>query len=42
MSFSELQFGQSSHPNPLLVSRTAAPVTMITDNAMRAAMLTRR
>ena len=29
---SELQFGQSSQPRPLLVNRTAAPETMITES----------
>ncbi|MEZ5295634.1 MAG: hypothetical protein R2697_04985 [Ilumatobacteraceae bacterium] len=36
MSDWELQFGQSSHPSPLFVRRTAAPVTMIADNATSA------
>ena len=33
------QFGQSSQPSPLFVSRTAAPVTMITANATNAPMV---
>jgi hypothetical protein len=42
MRRSSLQFGQSSHPRPLPVSRTAAPVTTMAHSASRAPIVMTR